>query len=157
MGRVTWILIFALFVLVIPDCHCRRRRRLQCDELPLENRQKSALVILTGTVEKVYRRRRSLVYRGTVRVRRVIKGSPTVFNNQSVIVNGFGNPHICRSDVRPRDTRIFLLTPSQQGNLQLNSSLARVTLKNLKRTGLPDDSRISFLFCSLFLIWNCCI
>lgn len=129
---------FILFLcLLCSVCDGRRRRRQHCNEDALENRGKSAGVILTGTVEKVYRRRRSLVYRGTIKVRRVIKGSDSL-NNQSVIVNGFGNPHICRSDVRPRDTRIFLLSPSDQGILELNSSLARVTLRNLKKTGLQE-------------------
>lgn len=56
-----------------------------------------------------------------------------------VMIGGFGNPGICDNQVATGDTRIFFLNPSPQSmgpehknELMLNSSLMRITLRNLE-------------------------
>lgn len=56
-----------------------------------------------------------------------------------VMIGGFGNPGICDNQVATGDTRIFFLNPSphpvsseHKSELMLNSSLMRITLRNLE-------------------------
>lgn len=56
-----------------------------------------------------------------------------------VMIGGFGNPHICDNQVATGDTRIFFLNPAplymgpeHKTELMLNSSLMRITLRNLE-------------------------
>ncbi|GFT11739.1 ntA domain-containing protein [Nephila pilipes] len=91
----------------------------------------TASMVFTGTVEKLYRSR-STTYRGVVKVKRVVKGDSS-FSDNTVIVEGFGDPTICHSDVRERDTRIFLVSLLENGHLRLNSSVVRVTVSNLDK------------------------
>lgn len=56
-----------------------------------------------------------------------------------VMIGGFGNPGICDNQVTTGDTRIFFLNPAPQSmgpehknELMLNSSLMRITLRNLE-------------------------
>lgn len=55
------------------------------------------------------------------------------------MIGGFGNPRICDNQVATGDTRIFFLNlapesmgPEHKNELQLNSSLMRITLRNLE-------------------------
>ena len=54
------------------------------------------------------------------------------------MVDGIGDPHICHSTARRYDSRIFLLNKAEsaeaaaEGELKLNSSLVRLTLRNLE-------------------------
>lgn len=56
-----------------------------------------------------------------------------------VMIGGFGNPQICDNQVATGDTRIFFLNPAplymgleHRNELMLNSSLMRITLRNLE-------------------------
>lgn len=56
-----------------------------------------------------------------------------------VMICGFGNPGICDNQVATGDTRIFFLNPAAEymgpehkNELMLNSSLMRITLRNLE-------------------------
>lgn len=56
-----------------------------------------------------------------------------------VMIGGFGNPRICDNQVSTGDTRIFFLNPAPESaapehknELMLNSSLMRITLRNLE-------------------------
>ncbi|GIX75524.1 ntA domain-containing protein [Caerostris extrusa] len=104
-------------------------------------------MVFTGTVEKLYRSR-SATYRGVVKVKRVVKGDSS-FSDNTVIVEGFGDPNICHSDVRERDTRIFLVTLLDNGHLRLNSSVVRVTVSNLDKAvaAVKGELRILIAFC----------
>ena len=81
------------------------------------------------------------MYKGEVEIKRVFKGDnvisamPAQFihRHKMVMVDGFGDPHICESKVLMHDTRIFLLSKAANGDLKLNSSVVRVTLNNLNR------------------------
>lgn len=80
-----------------------------------------------------------------VRVWRYLKGKSNV-NRQilldggnKVMIGGFGNPRICDNQVSTGDTRIFFLNsapeaegPEHKNELMLNSSLMRITLRNLE-------------------------
>lgn len=129
-----------------------------CRDKPLEHREESAAIIFTGTVERIVssRRRRkhrhneaidvdfrgpaaltSRNYVAVVRVKRVMKESESsppirrVRNGQMVVVQGLGDPAMCHSHVKERDTRIFLMGWLPNGHLRLNSSLVKLTLRNL--------------------------
>ena len=56
-----------------------------------------------------------------------------------VVIGGFGDPLICDNQVSTGDTRIFFVNPAPQymwpahrNELMLNSSLMRITLRNLE-------------------------
>ena len=80
-----------------------------------------------------------------VRVWRYLKGK-TVVNGDfllaggnKVMIGGFGDPGICDNQVATGDTRIFFLNlagrtllPARRNELLLNSSLMRITLRNLE-------------------------
>jgi len=51
-----------------------------------------------------------------------------------VLVGGIGDQAICNSEARKYDTRIFLVSKSDAGQLRLNSSLVRISLSNIERT-----------------------
>lgn len=80
-----------------------------------------------------------------VRVWRYLKGKTSVNREilldggNKVMIGGFGNPGICDNQVATGDTRIFFLNPAPQSmgpdhknELMLNSSLMRITLRNLE-------------------------
>lgn len=76
-----------------------------------------------------------------VRVWRYLKGKSSVNQDGSnkVMIGGFGNPGICDNQVTMGDTRIFFLNsapesmgPEHRNELMLNSSLMRITLRNLE-------------------------
>lgn len=80
-----------------------------------------------------------------VRVWRYLKGKSSVNREilldggNKVMIGGFGNPHICDNQVATGDTRIFFLNPAplymgpeHKNELMLNSSLMRITLRNLE-------------------------
>ena len=106
--------------------------------------------VFTGIVQRVYPSKASL-YKGIVRVKRVLKGHQNL-TDKSVIVEGFGSSHICFSEVRERDTRIFRLN-AFNGRLKLNSSLIRITINNLNKVMANIKSEFfSFVFQTKYLL-----
>lgn len=80
-----------------------------------------------------------------VRVWRYLKGKSSINRvilldgGNKVTIGGFGNPRICDNQVATGDTRIFFLNltpesvgPNHKNELMLNSSLMRITLRNLE-------------------------
>lgn len=110
-----------------------------------------------------------------VRVWRYLKGKSSVNREilldggNKVMIGGFGNPHICDNQVATGDTRIFFLNPAppylgpeHKNELMLNSSLMRITLRNLedvehcvegKRPSLPTGQCSRLLFSNI--VSNC--
>ncbi|OQV20148.1 hypothetical protein BV898_05938 [Hypsibius exemplaris] len=107
----------------------------------LSVREKEAHFIITGTVFSLESKPLSAlsvkwpVWKGQVAVKRVIKGDARAIQPMSLLlVENFADPAICDADVVQRDTKIFLLTKNDlTGNFRLNSSVLRMTLKNLDR------------------------
>jgi hypothetical protein len=111
-------------------------------ESSLSSREKRADFIVTGTVFSLLPNSQSAVptspsttWKGQVAVKRVIKGDLSLIHSMSLIlVENFGDMDICQAFVEQRDTKIFLLTKNQiSGNFRLNSSVIRMTLKNLDK------------------------
>ncbi|XP_078805810.1 agrin isoform X8 [Oryzias latipes] len=117
-----------------------------CPERELEDREEEANVVLTGTVDEIINVDPvHHTYSCKVRVWRYLKGKSNV-NRQilldggnKVMIGGFGNPRICDNQVSTGDTRIFFLNPAPESaapehknELMLNSSLMRITLRNLE-------------------------
>lgn len=84
-----------------------------------------------------------------VRVWRYLKGKDVVAQESlldggnKVVIGGFGDPLICDNQVSTGDTRIFFvnpappsLWPAHKNELMLNSSLMRITLRNLEEVEL---------------------
>lgn len=100
-----------------------------------------ANVVISGTIKEVMPDKNGM-YKGEVEVKRIFKGSnlvetlPVMMSgtHRMVIVEGFGDPHICESNIKLKDTRIFLLNEGTHGCLRLNSSIVRITVNNLDRT-----------------------
>ncbi|XP_056008873.1 LOW QUALITY PROTEIN: agrin-like [Ostrea edulis] len=113
----------------------------KCADSALETREEMADVVLTGTVRSISRDRNQELYSAEVEVKRVMKGKEKLLevtgrgqiDRRTIAVQGFGNPEICESDVRVSDTRILMLTLEEGGTLRLNSSVFRISLRNLDR------------------------
>ncbi|KAG8434439.1 hypothetical protein GDO86_012708 [Hymenochirus boettgeri] len=117
-----------------------------CPERELEKREEEANIVLTGTVEEIMNVDPvQHTYSCKIRVWRYLKGREIVTNDilvdggNKVMVGGFGDPTICDNQVSTGDTRIFFVNPvprsmwpSHRNELMLNSSLMRITLRNLE-------------------------
>ncbi|XP_049733524.1 agrin isoform X1 [Elephas maximus indicus] len=117
-----------------------------CPERALERREEEANVVLTGTVEEILNVDPvQHTYSCKVRVWRYLKGKDVVTpeslldGGNKVVIGGFGDPLICDNQVSTGDTRIFFvnpappyLWPAHKNELMLNSSLMRITLRNLE-------------------------
>ena len=69
----------------------------------------------------------------------VVNGDILLDGGNKVMIGGFGDPGICDNQVATGDTRIFFLNlagllpwPVHRNELLLNSSLMRITLRNLE-------------------------
>lgn len=69
----------------------------------------------------------------------VVNGDILLDGGNKVMIGGFGDPGICDNRVASGDTRIFFLNlagelqwPVHKNELMLNSSLMRITLRNLE-------------------------
>uniref|UniRef100_A0A8C7QHD9 Agrin n=1 Tax=Oncorhynchus mykiss TaxID=8022 RepID=A0A8C7QHD9_ONCMY len=93
-----------------------------------------------------------------VRVWRYLKGK-TMVNGEvlldggnKVMIGGFGDPEVCDNQVATGDTRIFFVNlapefmwPTHKNELMLNSSLMRITLRNLEEVEhCVDDKPVHF-------------
>ncbi|XP_063001126.1 agrin [Elgaria multicarinata webbii] len=117
-----------------------------CPERELETREEAANVVLTGTVEEIMNVDPvHQTYSCKVRVWRYLKGKEVVTHEilldggNKVVIGGFGDPLICDNQVSTGDTRIFFVNPAphymwpaHKNELMLNSSLMRITLRNLE-------------------------
>ncbi|XP_030277762.1 agrin isoform X6 [Sparus aurata] len=138
-GR-TALLVAGLLVALWQRCAA------SCPEKDLEDREEEANIVLTGTVDEIINMDPvHNTYSCKVRVWRYLKGKSNVNREilldggNKVMIGGFGNPGICDNQVATGDTRIFFLNPSPQSmgpehknELMLNSSLMRITLRNLE-------------------------
>ncbi|XP_016361019.1 agrin-like, partial [Sinocyclocheilus anshuiensis] len=133
-------LFAVVFVILSQRCHG------SCSEKELEKREEEANIVLTGTVEEILNMDPvHNTYSCKVRVWRYLKGK-TMVNGEvlldggnKVMIGGFGDPDICDNQVATGDTRIFFVNlapefmwPSHKNELMLNSSLMRITLRNLE-------------------------
>uniref|UniRef100_H3BFA3 NtA domain-containing protein n=1 Tax=Latimeria chalumnae TaxID=7897 RepID=H3BFA3_LATCH len=133
-----WTLI--LIAVLLKNCNGN------CPEKELERREEEANVVLTGTVEEIMNMDPvHNTYSCKVRVWRYLKGKEVVTNDilvdggNKVMICGFGEPKICDNQVSTGDTRIFFVNPAPEymwpahkNELMLNSSLMRITLRNLE-------------------------
>ncbi|XP_057244554.1 agrin-like, partial [Malurus melanocephalus] len=96
-----------------------------------------------------------------VRVWRYLKGKDIVSHEilqdggNKVVIGGFGDPQICDNQVATGDTRIFFVNPAPRAlwpahrhALMLNSSLMRITLRNLEEVEhcVEGKNKILILF-----------
>ncbi|XP_028266804.1 agrin isoform X2 [Parambassis ranga] len=117
-----------------------------CPEKALQDREEEANIVLTGTVDEIINMDPvHNTYSCKVRVWRYLKGKSNINREilldggNKVMICGFGNPGICDNQVATGDTRIFFLNvapeymgPEHKNELMLNSSLMRITLRNLE-------------------------
>lgn len=124
-------LIYLIFCISIASAY---RRRSKCQEtITVEDREEMAQIIFTGTVRKIYRigTDRTSNYNAIVQLKKVIKCKLDVISADFVAVIGLGNKDMCESDVKERDTRIFLVSVLKENFFRLNSSLLRIGRDNL--------------------------
>ena len=90
------------------------------------------------------------IFAAKVFVRRVFKG-PKLLQDKFVIVENLGNPRICMSKPKVKDTRLFFTDPlmledyhyfgsPRTPHFKLRSSLLRLTLSNLRILWHLDSS-----------------
>ncbi|XP_047229553.1 agrin isoform X5 [Girardinichthys multiradiatus] len=139
-GRAALLLAGLLVVSLLPPCAA------SCPEKDLEDREEEANVVLTGTVDEIFNVDPvHNTYYCKVRVWRYLKGKSSINREilldggNKVTIGGFGNSRICDNQVATGDTRIFFLNldpeavgPDHKNELMLNSSLMRITLRNLE-------------------------
>ncbi|KAM4737420.1 agrin isoform 3-T3 [Anableps anableps] len=139
-GRTALLLVGLLVAPLWPPCAA------SCPEKDLEDREEEANVVLTGTVDEIFNVDPvHNTYYCKVRVWRYLKGKSSINREilldggNKVTIGGFGNPRICDNQVATGDTRIFFLNlapesvgPDHKNELMLNSSLMRITLRNLE-------------------------
>ncbi|XP_042199559.1 agrin isoform X3 [Callorhinchus milii] len=138
-GRTSLLHVLVLLPLAADICSS------VCPERRLQSREQAANVVLTGTVEEIVNLDPVLdTYSCKVRVWRYLKGKETLKNEllldgNKVMICGFGDPSICDNQVSTGDTRIFFVNPAPEfmwpahkNELMLNSSLMRITLRNLE-------------------------
>ncbi|XP_031649944.1 agrin isoform X3 [Oncorhynchus kisutch] len=146
------------WALMIVAVFCQRCHG-SCPEKDLEKREDEANVVLTGTVEEIMNMDPvHNTYSCKVRVWRYLKGK-TMVNGEvlldggnKVMIGGFGDPVICDNQVATGDTRIFFVNlapeymwPAHKNELMLNSSLMRITLRNLEEVEhCVDDKPVHF-------------
>ncbi|XP_064446268.1 agrin isoform X5 [Mirounga angustirostris] len=135
-----------LLLLLVVAARALPRADGTCPERALERREEEANVVLTGTVEEILNVDPvQHTYSCKVRVWRYLKGKDMVTQESlldggnKVVIGGFGDPLICDNQVSTGDTRIFFvnpappyLWPAHKNELMLNSSLMRITLRNLE-------------------------
>ncbi|XP_076133453.1 agrin [Alosa pseudoharengus] len=130
-----------------------------CPEKELQRREEEANIVLTGTVEEIMNMDPvHNTYSCKVRVWRYLKGK-TMVNGEvlldggnKVMIGGFGDPGICDNRVSTGDTRIFFVNlapeymwPAHKNELMLNSSLMRITLRNLEEVeNYVEDKPVHF-------------
>ncbi|KAJ8016423.1 hypothetical protein DPEC_G00007060 [Dallia pectoralis] len=146
LGRLAHLYGWTLTLLAV---FCQRCQG-SCPENDLEQREEEANVVLTGTVEEIMNMDPvQNTYSCKVRVWRYLKGK-TMVNGEilldggnKVMIGGFGDPGICDNQVATGDTRIFFVNlapeymwPTHKNELMLNSSLMRITLRNLEEVEL---------------------
>ncbi|XP_076848099.1 agrin-like isoform X2 [Brachyhypopomus gauderio] len=126
-----------------------------CPERELKDREEEANIVLTGTVEEIMNMDPvHNTYSCKVRVWRYLKGKPMVKGGllldggNKVMIGGFGDPGICDNQVATGDTRIFFVNaapeymwPAHKNELMLNSSLMRITLRNLEQVELCVEDK----------------
>ncbi|XP_023187509.1 agrin isoform X3 [Xiphophorus maculatus] len=139
-GRAALLLAGLVLAPLWPPCAA------SCPEKNLEDREEEANVVLTGTVDEIFNMDPvHKTYYCKVRVWRYLKGKSSINRvilldgGNKVTIGGFGNPRICDNQVATGDTRIFFLNlapesvgPNHKNELMLNSSLMRITLRNLE-------------------------
>ncbi|XP_036802655.1 agrin isoform X5 [Oncorhynchus mykiss] len=146
------------WALMIVAVFCQRGHE-SCPEEDLEIREEEANVVLTGTVEEIMNMDPvHNTYSCKVRVWRYLKGK-TMVNGEvlldggnKVMIGGFGDPEVCDNQVATGDTRIFFVNlapefmwPTHKNELMLNSSLMRITLRNLEEVEhCVDDKPVHF-------------
>ncbi|XP_015683082.1 agrin-like, partial [Protobothrops mucrosquamatus] len=140
--RLSLLLLLLVLLLASWPARCSR----SCPEKELERREEEANVVLTGTVEEILNVDPvHQTYSCKVRVWRYLKGKDVVTHEilldggNKVMIGGFGDPLICDNQVSTGDTRIFFVNPAphymwptHKNELMLNSSLMRITLRNLE-------------------------
>ncbi|KAK6177682.1 hypothetical protein SNE40_015735 [Patella caerulea] len=144
---------------------CVSWAKQSCHDVSLEAREELANVVITGTVKEVMiDSTHEGMYKGEVEIKRVLKDRgnlvPKVANfedpvshRKMVMIEGFGDPHICDSDVRKYDTKIFLLNSNGNGELKLNSSIVPVTLINLQHA----DAVVRGGWILYYYFWHSCL
>ncbi|XP_077168348.1 agrin isoform X5 [Paroedura picta] len=138
----SWLALLLLLLVAAGPGRCAG----SCPERALERREEEANVVLTGTVEEIVNVDPvHQTYSCKVRVWRYLKGKEVVTHEilldggNKVMIGGFGDPLICDNQVSTGDTRIFFVNPAphhmwpaHRNELMLNSSLMRITLRNLE-------------------------
>lgn len=106
-----------------------------------------------------------------VRVWRYLKGKTMVNGDilldggNKVMIGGFGDPDICDNQVATGDTRIFFVNlapeymwPVHKNELMLNSSLMRITLRNLEEVELCVEGESKIILTYLMMLnWTAAV
>ena len=145
--------------------HTPRDAPMNCLAPPMEVRERTADVIFTAKVLNLFQMVQvDGLYSGEVQVKRVYKGDNIVMQmktlkrdarafrnyNKVLRVTGLGDPSICDSGVREKDTKIFFLkTDTETGDLRLSAPIIHMSSYTLKKVDAAVKREYAF-YCCLF-------
>lgn len=129
-------------------------RRKYCHPPSIDDRTKLKGYVFTGTVVRTVKTGTSNEYYAAVKLKRMISDTDQslVLPASDVIVSGLGNDRFCESDVRAGDTRIFFATKKRDRFYVISASVARITIRNLRRVEASLTGRFYFNLCIYRLI-----
>ena len=141
MNVTKWVQVLVVFAIVF-DCFCMAKVGFvakKCKVIPLKARPFiKAETIFSGTVKSFLiprsdiKRTKRRTFGAKVKIKRVYRGNQDL-QGQTVVVDGLGNPNICVSRPKPKDTKVFFVdSTARKHRFRLRSSLLRLTLSNLK-------------------------
>lgn len=164
------VLVFSCSVNLVSCSGNPNNRYYKCKHLALELATKMANVVVSGTVKKLvsdelHSTDDNRIFTGEVEIKRVFKGDSVVNSvaklkpgllrhYKTVTVEGFGEPSICDSIVRERETKIFLLSFNGDGSLHLNASIVALSLQNLDYVDAIIHGRM-FVLCLYVYVFEC--
>lgn len=137
---------FLIYIILCANFVSAFRRHVCRETVRLEDREEMAQVIFTGTVRRIYRMgtEETEGYSALVQLKKIIKCKTDVVTDNLVAVTGLGNKMFCESDLKERDTRIFLVSVVKENYFKLNSSLLRIGRDNLDMVSDAVQGKISF-------------
>ena len=119
----------------------------QCHEMELKEKVENSNVVVCASIQRKYMNSQSNgMYPCDLKVMLIFKGQGLItsnklkLSNDMIHVEGFGNDHICNSNVHLNDTKLFFLNCDGK-TTQLNSGILPVTMDNLQSTEAVSKSK----------------
>lgn len=139
---ISLLLCIAYFIGItetVPNSKLRltKLRKPDCSNSFPKRSEDLSQVVLHGIVDEVYMTDNGADYKASVNVTRVMKGYDSL-EGTTIIVTGFNSSalsgsQVCPSNVKPKDTMIYLLDQIGDKIFSLNTTIISMNLNNLDK------------------------